>query len=445
MPWARPLLPGPLLLLLHVRLQVRHGAFHRPRALDHLRQEHPAGAEEVADDLHPVHQRAFDHVERAGRRGARLLGVLLDEVDDPVHERVLEPLPDRRLAPGEVELALRRRALDRRRERDEPVRRIRPPVVEHVVDVLEEVGRDVLVDDELAGVDDPHVQPRADRVVEERGVHRLADDVVAAEGEGEIGDAAARARARTALLQQRQRLDERLREAVVLLDSRSRPRARSGRRRCPRARQPSADEKVVGAAADLDLALDRVRLPHLVERHHDDAGAVALDSPRLLEELLLALLEADRVDDPLALDALQTGLEHREARAVDHDRDPRDLGLGREQVEERRHRLLPVEQVGVHVDVEDVGAAAHLLERDVDRTLVVARLDQAAEARRAGDVRALADHHEAGVGADLERLQAAEARASGPFREVARRQIRERPLRLHACGPASCRSSRRRC
>ena len=205
------------------------------------------------------------------------------------------------------------------------------------------------------------------------------------------------------------------------------------------------DEEVVGAAADLDLALDRVRLPDLVERHHDDAGAVALDPPRLLEELLLALLEADRVDDPLALDALQPGLEHREARAVDHDRDPRDLGLGREQVEERRHRLLPVEQVGVHVDVEDVGAAAHLLERDVDRALVVARLDQAAEARRAGDVRALADHHEAGVGADLERLQAAEARPGGPFREVARRQIRGRPLRSHACGPASCRSSRRRC
>ena len=123
---------------------------------------------------------------------------------------------------------------------------------------------------------------------------------------------------------------------------------------------------------DLDLALDRVRLPHLVERHHDDAGAVALDPPRLLEELLLALLEADRVDDPLALDALQPRLEHRETRAVDHDRDSRDFRLGREQVEERRHRLLPVEQVGVHVDVEDVGAAAHLLERDVDRTLVVA-------------------------------------------------------------------------
>ena len=44
----------------------------------------------------------------------------------------------------------------------------------------------------------------------------------------------------------------------------------------------------------------------------------------------------------------------------------RDLGLGRDQVEERRHRLLGVEQALVHVHVEDVGAAAHLLERDLD-------------------------------------------------------------------------------
>ena len=34
----------------------------------------------------------------------RLLGVGLDEVDDAVHERVREPLGDRRLAPGEVAL-----------------------------------------------------------------------------------------------------------------------------------------------------------------------------------------------------------------------------------------------------------------------------------------------------------------------------------------------------
>ena len=69
-----------------------------------------------------------------------------------------------------------------------------------------------------------------------------------------------------------------------------------------------------------------------------------------------------------------------------------------------------VEQVGVHVDVEHVRAAAHLLERDLERLLVLAALDEAAEARRARDVRALADHHEVRVGRDRERLEAAEAR-----------------------------------
>ena len=73
-----------------------------------------------------------------------------------------------------------------------------------------------------------------------------------------------------------------------------------------------------------------------------------------------------------------------------------------------------VEQVGVHVHVEEVRAAAHLLERDLERALPVVRLDDPAEAGRAGDVRALADHDEAGVRADLERLEAAEARCGTP-------------------------------
>jgi len=54
-----------------------------------------------------------------------------------------------------------------------------------------------------------------------------------------------------------------------------------------------------------------------------------------------------------------------------------------------------------------------LIQRDVDGGLEVARLDQAPEARRARDVGALPDHDEPGVGADRERLKAAEP---GPVR-----------------------------
>ena len=199
----------------------------------------------------------------------------------------------------------------------------------------------------------------------------------------------------------------------------------------------------VGALADLDLALDRVGLSLLVEGHHDHGGAELVHAPGLREERLLALLERDRVGDALALHALEAGLEHLEARAVDDDRDPRDLGLGGDQAQEGRHRLDRVQQVGVHVHVEQVRAAAHLLERDVDRRAVVVRLDQAAEARRAGDVRPLADHHEAGVLADLERLEAAEARARAAARGSPAAGARARPRRSRRCARASCRSSRR--
>ena len=206
------------LLGFHVGLEVRHRALHRACALDHLREEHLPRAEEVADDLHAVHQGALDHVERTGRRLPRLLRVLLDEVDDAVHERMREPIADRRLAPGEVELALRCPARDGRRVLDETLGRVGPAIEEDVLDAFEQIRLDVLVDRELTGVDDAHVEARADRVVEERRVHRLADGVVSAERERQVRDPARDEGARAALLQERDCVDERLRERGVLLD-----------------------------------------------------------------------------------------------------------------------------------------------------------------------------------------------------------------------------------
>ena len=137
----------------------------------------------------------------------------------------------------------------------------------------------------------------------------------------------------------------------------------------------------VGALADRHFALDRVGLSLLVERHHDDAGAVAADERRLAQEILLAFLEADRVDDRFALHALQPRLDDRPLRAVDHDRHAGDLGLGRDEVQKVGHRALGVEHPFVHVDVEDVGAAAHLIERHGGGLGVVAGADQPRESR----------------------------------------------------------------
>ena len=170
-----------------------------------------------------------------------------------MNEGVGEPLLDRGLAPGEVDLALRSLAVHRRGERDKPLGRVGPPIEDDVLDVLEQIGRDVLVDGQLAGVDDAHVEARLDRVVEEGGVHRLAHDLVPAEGEREVGDAAGDLRAGAALLDARDSLDERLGEAGVPLHA-GRDREDVGVEDDVLRREADVvHQKAVGALADFTL------------------------------------------------------------------------------------------------------------------------------------------------------------------------------------------------
>ena len=171
------------LLRLHIRLEIGDRALHHAGALDDLRQEHSAVAEQLADDFHAVHQRPFDHIEWSGGVQASFLGIVLDEFDDAVYHRECEALGHRRVTPCDVDLALGAAARDGVRKRDEALGCIGPAGEDDVFDVLEQVGRDVLVHGELSGVDDAHVETCVDRVIEERCMHRLAHDVVAAKGE----------------------------------------------------------------------------------------------------------------------------------------------------------------------------------------------------------------------------------------------------------------------
>ena len=132
-------------------------------------------------------------------------------------------------------------------------------------------------------------------------------------------------------------------------------------------------EYPVGTLADGDLALDGVGLAALVEGHDDDGGAVSPDDARLPDELVLALLEGDGVDDALALEALESGLDDVEAGAVHHDGDAGDVGLGGEELEVALHGCLGVEHTFVHVDVEDLCSVFDLLHGRRSRLLRNAR------------------------------------------------------------------------
>ena len=90
--------------LLHEGHQVANSLLHYARGFHHLRQEHLSRAEQIADDVHAVHQRTFDHLERALRTRARFLDVDLDEIRYAVHQRVRQPFLDRLFAPREIDL-----------------------------------------------------------------------------------------------------------------------------------------------------------------------------------------------------------------------------------------------------------------------------------------------------------------------------------------------------
>ena len=166
-------------------------------------------------------------------------------------------------------------------------------------------------------------------------------------------------------------------------------------------------QQVIGAGADLHSAGQCVGLPLLIECHDDRSRPVTAHQPRLAQELRLALLHADGVDDRLALHAFQPGFDHRPLRRVEHHvlRHPADVRLGGDKIQERRHGLLRIQHRLVHVDVDDLRTVLHLLARDGERFAIVAREDQACECLRAGDVGAFADVDEERVVGDVERLE----------------------------------------
>ena len=407
--------------------QMRDRLLHHPRRFHHLRQEHLARSEQVADDVHAVHQRPFDHFDRPRRPLPRQFGVLDDEGVDALDQGMFEPFLDRPAAPfrgfllpnlvgAEIFLG----------KRDQPLGRIhpvlRPPVEDHVLAGLAQLRIDRVVDIELAGIDDRHVEAGGDGVEQEYRMHRPPHRLVAAEREAEIGKAAGNVHPRAARLDLAAGLDEIQRVAAMLVDAGG-DGEDVGIEDDVLGREAVGDEQPVGALANLDLALLAVGLADFVERHHHHGRAIIPHQAGMFQELLFAFLHADRVHDRLAGHAFQPGLDHAPPRAVDHERHPGDVGLGRDQLQEGGHRHFGVEQALVHVDVDDLGAALDLLAGDFDRRGIVAGHDQLLEAGRSGDVGPLADIDE--------RRRLRRRRGNGGFDFFRRRDAGEGAAAVH--------------
>ena len=105
---------------------------------------------------------------------------------------MLEPLFDGPRAPRIIGTdCLLARPLHLLGEDQEALGGIGAAVEDHVLDMLQELWGDVRIDRKLARVDNAHVHPRLNGMVEKRRVHRFAHHIVAAERERHVADAAA--------------------------------------------------------------------------------------------------------------------------------------------------------------------------------------------------------------------------------------------------------------
>ena len=129
----------------------------------------------------------------------------------------------------------------------------------------------------------------------------------------------------------------------------------------------------------------------------------------MLLEFLHALLHGDGIDDALALQAAQAGLDHLPLGAVHHHRHLGNIGFGGDEVQEAHHGGLAVQHGLVHVHVDDLGTVFHLLARHGQGFFILLVEDQARKGLGAGDIGALAHVDEQRTLADEDGLQARQA------------------------------------
>ena len=400
------------------------GAFHHARRLDDLRQEHLALAEEFAHARHRTHQQPVDHLHRVAQFAVGFERVGLDVVGHSSEQSVFDAFRQRPGAPRLLVCGSFGRGVGAEMlcVVDEPLGSVGTTAEDDVLDAFEQCGFDVAVNLQQLGIDDAHVHSRRDGVVEEDRVHRLAHDIVAAEGEREVRNAARHLGVGQVFLDPARSFDEVERIAVVRLDACGDGQY-VGVENDLFGRESRFGQQPVGAFGHLDLAGVGVGLSPFVEEHHHGRCAVAADGGGTFQKGAFALFERDRVDDALALHDLQSGFEHLPFRRVDHHRHTGDFGLRGHEVQKVAHGLRPVDQAVVHADVDELRSGVDLCAGHGERFVVVAFADETGELRRAGHVGALADVDEVGLGDDAQRFETAQDRDMARCGETPRRVV----------------------
>ena len=167
---------------------------HAGRFYD-LRQEHFALTKQIANDIHAIHQRTFDHMNRTSAIAfdlrARFLGVFDDPLRNAVNQCVGEALFNRRIAPDKILFFFFVTRLERRGQFDHALGCVRPAIEHHVFGTFTQFGREIVIHTDHASIDNTHGHAGANRVIQKDRVNRFTRRIIAAEREAHIRHAAA--------------------------------------------------------------------------------------------------------------------------------------------------------------------------------------------------------------------------------------------------------------
>ena len=168
-----------------------------------LRQKHFALAKQITDDIHSVHQRTLDDLNRATAPIRDLLTNLLsvfdNEIRQAVNHRMRESFLNRLLAPGKIFLAFDTTALDTISKGHQAFgrrscvislfasKRLRT-IQYHVLDQVAQYGINLGIYAQLSGIDDAHRHAFANRVIQKYRMNSLSHRLIATKRKAHIRD-----------------------------------------------------------------------------------------------------------------------------------------------------------------------------------------------------------------------------------------------------------------
>ena len=353
--------------------------FHHPGAFDYLGQKHLPCTKEVAHLVHSVHQGSFNDLECLIIMHKGFVNILIDVVGDAFDQRVSQALVQRECPPLLLQDLSFLPVTMRICISDQTIGSIFSPVQDHILHQFQQILRDLVVDQEVSSVDDPHIQTGFDGMEKEGRMHGFPDKIVPPEREGKIADTAADTGIRKVFLDPFHGADEIHRIGVMFINP-------GGNREDIGIKNDIFGQEthffgkdIVSPAGDHDTAFERGSLTLLIEGHHDHRGAHLFQKASMFPEFIRSFLQTDRVDDRFPLDAGERRNDHRPSGRVDHHRNFGNIRIGSQHVEEGGHRFFCIQHRFIHADIDDLGSVFHLLPGYRKGLFVILLPDQAGE------------------------------------------------------------------